>query len=265
MTDTIYRRPEDYDLEHEGDDRDIEFYRQLVGRLRPRRVLELACGSGRLTLPLASADATDLEIVGVELSADMLDLARRKLAEADERTKRRVRLEAGDMRTWTSDASFDLVLLGCSSITHLLTLEDRLAVWQRARAHLATGGRLVVDVTMPDIRMFAASLESPPRALVEIDRDQRDASGDERLVRSRTTTYDAFEQRASIRFLYDKFRKDQPVDRYVSDFESYVYFPGELRLLFMHTGFTVEAVWADYTFRQPRARAREIVMMGVRE
>ena len=49
MTDTIYRRPEDYDLEHEGDERDIEFYRELVVRLRPRRMLELACGSGRLT------------------------------------------------------------------------------------------------------------------------------------------------------------------------------------------------------------------------
>jgi hypothetical protein len=42
MTDPIYRRPEDYDLEHEGDERDIEFYRELVVRLRPRRMLELA-------------------------------------------------------------------------------------------------------------------------------------------------------------------------------------------------------------------------------
>jgi hypothetical protein len=37
-----------------------------------------------------------------------------------------------------------------------------------------------------------------------------------------------------------------------------------LRLLFMHTGFAVEAVWSDYTFHAPRARARELVMMGTK-
>ena len=263
MTDTIYRRPEDYDLEHEGDERDIEFYRELVVRLRPRRMLELACGSGRLTIPLAEA-APEMTVVGVELSGEMLELARRKLADAGPDLGRRVTLHSGDMRTWSSSTDFDLVLLGCSSITHLLTLDDRLAVWRRAHALLAPGGRFVIDVTMPDIRVFAASLETPPRALVEIDRDQRDPSGDERLVRSRTTTYDALEQRTHVRFLYDKFRKDRPVDRYVSDFDGYVYFPGELRLLFMHTGFAVEAVWSDYTFHAPRARARELVMMGTK-
>ena len=45
----IYERPQDYDLEHEGDDEDIRFYTELVTRLRPRRVLELASGSGRVT------------------------------------------------------------------------------------------------------------------------------------------------------------------------------------------------------------------------
>jgi SAM-dependent methyltransferase len=266
VIDAIYRHPQDYDLEHDGDGRDVEFYRQLVARLDARRVLELACGSGRLTLPLGDgAAAHELgEIVGVELSEDMLNLARRKLDEMDAAVQRRIRFEAGDMRTWSADRTFDLVLLGCSTITHLLTLEDRLAVWRRACQHLAPGGRFIVDVTMPDIRMYAASLESPPRALVEIDLDRRDESSGERLLRSKTTTYDAFTQRASIRFIYDKFAHNRPVDRYVSDFESYVYSPSELRLLFMCTGFDVEAVWADYRFREPRSGSREIIMVGRR-
>src|SRR3954451_12887882 len=78
-TEPIYRRPGDYDLEHEGDDDDIGFYRRLVERLRPRRVLELACGSGRVTLPLARLAASqDFEIVGVELADEMLAAAGEK-------------------------------------------------------------------------------------------------------------------------------------------------------------------------------------------
>lgn len=264
MTDTIYQRPHDYDLEHEGDDRDVVFYRQLLERLQPRRVLDLACGSGRLTLPLAASSAGPESVVGIELSDDMLAQARRKLGEVDDRVAGRVTFERGDMRSWTSTTSFDLVLIGCSSISHLLSLDDRLAVWRHAYAALTPGGRFVVDITMPDIRTFATSLETPPRALVEIDLDRQDPDTRERLVRSKTTAYDAYEQRASVRFLYDKFQRDQPIERYVSDFESYVYSPGELRLLFVHTGFEIEGVWRDFTFEPPRSRARELVMLGRR-
>ena len=52
MDELIYQRPGDYELEHEGDD-DIEFFVELARRLKPKRVLELACGSGRVTEPLA--------------------------------------------------------------------------------------------------------------------------------------------------------------------------------------------------------------------
>ena len=51
----IYQRPHEYDLEHGADDDDVEFYRRLIGRWQPRRVIELASGSGRVTIPLARA------------------------------------------------------------------------------------------------------------------------------------------------------------------------------------------------------------------
>ena len=55
----IYERPRDYDLEHEGDEEDVAFYLRLLARWQPRRVIELAAGSGRVTLPLARAAAAD--------------------------------------------------------------------------------------------------------------------------------------------------------------------------------------------------------------
>src|SRR5260370_23106676 len=49
----LYRNPEEYDREHLGYDEDIAFYVSLVRKLRPNRVLELGCGTGRITIPLA--------------------------------------------------------------------------------------------------------------------------------------------------------------------------------------------------------------------
>jgi predicted O-methyltransferase YrrM len=63
----IYERPRDYDLEHEGDDEDVAFYLRLLDRWRPRRVMELASGSGRVAIPLArAAAALQIEVVGLE-------------------------------------------------------------------------------------------------------------------------------------------------------------------------------------------------------
>lgn len=263
MTDTIYQRPQDYELEHRGDADDAAFYGQLIERFEPRRVLEFACGSGRLTAPIAERrpDAA-LDVVGVEISESMLALAHRRVDEASELVRRRVSLHQGDMRTWSSDQPFDMVIVGCSSITHLLGLEDRLQVWRNARRLLSTGGRFVIDITMPDIRTFSSSLETPPRALVEIDGDREDEHTRERLIRSKTTRYDPYRQLARVTFVYDKFQADRPVDRYVSDFESHVYYPAELELLFLYTGFTIEHVWSDFSLKAPNPRTRELVIVG---
>jgi hypothetical protein len=75
----IYQRPRDYDLEHEGDDQDVAFYVKLLDTWQPRRVMELASGSGRVTIPLARAAAVSgVQIVGLEREASMLEEACRK-------------------------------------------------------------------------------------------------------------------------------------------------------------------------------------------
>lgn len=53
-------------------------------------------------------------------------------------------------------------------------------------------------------------------------------------------------------------------DRYVSDFESHVYFPRELELLFLVSGFEVESTWGDYHCGPVRATSRQVVKVGRR-
>ena len=264
-TEPIYKRPGDYDLEHEGDDEDIGFYRRLVQRLRPRRVLELACGSGRVTLPLAEQGAAQgFEVVGVELADEMLSAALEKRAAAAPAVQRALTLTRGDMRTWRTDQPFDLVITPCSSLCHLLTLPDRLAAWRTAWLALAPGGRFVADISMPNLAVYADSCQTPPRALVEIDLDAAPPDGSARLVRYKTTRCLPHEQRAQVRFLYDRFTAEEPVDRYVSDFESHVYFPCELQLLFLHTGFELEETFGSYFERPLRPTSREMLVIGRR-
>jgi len=261
----VYLRPTDYELEHVGDTEDIAFFCGLVKRLRANRVLELACGSGRVTLPLAEArSAREFAVVGVELVPEMLTTAQQKRSKATAAVQDRLTLMEGDMRTWRAEEPFDLILTPCSSMCHLLTLEDQLAAWRQAYENLVPGGRFVVDVTMADLGSYVDSLRSPSREIVEIDLDTFEPESKTRLIRYKTTRYVAHEQKAQIRFLYDKFVDTAPPERSISDFESHVFYPREMELLYLHTGFHVESMFGDYRGRPLHPKSPQLIVVGMK-
>ncbi|HEY0073249.1 MAG TPA: class I SAM-dependent methyltransferase [Abditibacteriaceae bacterium] len=261
LPEAIYQRPDDYDLEHVGDTDDIEFFVSLLKRLQPKRVLELACGNGRVTLPLAQAGAKQgFEVAGLEMVPEMLEAARQKLQESAPDIK--VPLMEGDMREWKAESPFDVILTPCSSVCHLLTLEDQLATWRCAYQNLKPGGRFVVDVTMADQATYADSFRNPAREIMEIDLDTFDEETNTRLIRYKTTRYLADQQRARIRFLYDKFVETHQPERSISDFESHVYYPREMHLLFLHSGFEVEEVYGDYQGRPLKPTSSQMIFCG---
>ncbi len=145
-----------YDWTHEGRDQDLPFYLDLA-RAHGRQLLELACGTGRLTLPLARHGFL---ITGVDLSAAMLEIARAKLAEEPPRVADRVRLLEGDMSDFRLGEQFDLAFIPFASFFHLLTDERRRACCECLRAHLRAEGVAVVDLVAPD-RMARQAVGQP--------------------------------------------------------------------------------------------------------
>jgi SAM-dependent methyltransferase len=262
MTD-LYRRPDEYDLEHVGDEEDVVFYIGLAKSFKPKSVLELACGTGRITVPLAEQGArSGFSVVGLDSEANMLKQARDKARHMSAAGRKRLKLVHGDMRKWHGREPFDLIVVPCASISHLLDLQDQLDVWRQAFQNLAPGGRFVVETVMPNFSAYADSFSNPPRTLVEIDRDVTDERRKIRLVRRKTVNYLPYEQRAQIRFLYEKYHHKSLIESYIDDFESHVYFPRELRLLFLHTGFEIEDIFGDYNRRPLRASSQLMIMIG---
>jgi SAM-dependent methyltransferase len=255
----LYTHPDDFDLEHLGESEDVEFYVNLAKRLRPRRILELACGTGRVTIPLAEAG---FEVVGVDNEPEMVTKANDKRAALSSKLSERLEFVEGDMRTWSDNSPFDLILIPCGSITHLLELEDQLTTWRKAFSNLSRGGRLVVDTVMPNFAAYADSLATPQRSVVELDRDIVDDKNGIRLLRQKTTNYIAESQRAKILFQFEKIADGYSVERYVDDFESHVYFPRELQLLFICAGFEVETVYGDFRDRPLATKSPAIIVVG---
>lgn len=132
---------------------DISEVRELVGLIRGEEsvLLELAAGSGRLTLPLARFAKT---VVAVDSSFELVDLLRERVREA---ALSNVTSIVEDLFHFETSMTFDAVVIGTTSIA-MFDQEQRQALFRLAHGWLSGAGRLVVS-------LYEAAAETSPVVL----------------------------------------------------------------------------------------------------
>lgn len=117
---------------------DIEFYLGALGELRGD-VLELACGTGRISLPLARAG---LRLVGLDHARAVLERARRKAREEN----LEIEFIVGDAVETRLERRFEAVFMAYNSIS-LIENERVLGLAENISRHLTPTGRFLFDLT----------------------------------------------------------------------------------------------------------------------
>lgn len=134
--------------------------RELIGRVRPRDaedILDLACGTGVVAREIANSGVVPGHLAGVDISAQMLDVAREMAAKSGLDADW---IEADARQLPFSDGRFDLAF--CQQA--LQFFPDRLGTLKELRRVLAAGGRLAFCVQRelscnPLLQSQAAALE----------------------------------------------------------------------------------------------------------
>ncbi|MBE3558267.1 MAG: class I SAM-dependent methyltransferase [Ktedonobacteraceae bacterium] len=256
----FYERVNDYDLEYQSQsEQDIPFWLELVMRYTPQRVLELACGSGRIGIELLHGPG-NFQLEGLDIAPEMLAAYRRKLTREPEQHQQRVTLHEGDMCNYDlpNKGSFDLIFLPFNSVSHLYEIEQQLAAFKNTYDHLAPAGRFVVDAFLPDIDYLSDALNRPSHVYLE---DELSGPDDEftMLVYS-SRKYDPFEQTQHIIWTHEKFLQTGENERYLTTLDMHVFFPRELQLLFLASGFSIEAIYGGYDWKPFGKGTRQIVV-----
>jgi SAM-dependent methyltransferase len=226
---SIYTAADLYDLVHLGPWKgELEFYQRQAQRAGSR-VLELACGTGRLTVPLAQAGLT---ITGLDLSAEMLARSAAK-ATALNLT---LNLHQADMRHFALGQPFDLIFIPINSLCHLNDWRDVAQCFAQVRAHLAPGGRLVIDVFNPSLALLTRE-----RSRWYDVGEYVDSQG--RSVRlSEQNRYDAATQLNHIQWRFET----EAGERLEHSLTMRQFFPQELDALLDRSGFTVVHKFGKY-------------------
>ncbi|MFD0861553.1 class I SAM-dependent methyltransferase [Sungkyunkwania multivorans] len=146
---------------------DLEFYRRWLPKNKNARILELCCGTGRLTLPIAK-DGYD--ICGVDHTASMLEHAKVKAAKAG----LEVPFIEADIRTLDMQEKYDLVFIPFNSVHHLYENEDLFKTLKTVKDHLKEGGLFLFDCFNPNIQFMVESEKEQKQIAEYTTKDGRD-------------------------------------------------------------------------------------------
>jgi SAM-dependent methyltransferase len=133
---------------------DLPFYLELAEQTAGP-ILEVACGTGRVLLPIARKG---IQIHGVDNSRPMLRILENSLARESQEVRQRVTLHEGDMRDFRLGAQFPLVIIPFRPMQHMHTVQDQVGALTSAAAHLSEGGILVFDVFYPKFDLINTSI-----------------------------------------------------------------------------------------------------------
>jgi SAM-dependent methyltransferase len=218
---------------------DVPFYLDRLPNPQVR-VLELGCGTGRVSIPLARACRF---LQGLDRSDAMLALCREKIAKAGLETGRIV-VEWGDITDFDLGTRFDLVIAPFRVIQNLETDRQLDGLFACIRAHLASDGRCILNVFRPNrprdelVRSWVGNEE---RLAWEVRQGEERVTCHDcrrRLAREPLVLYPDL--------VYRRWREDEMLEETVLHIPMRVFYPDEFLERIRSAGFSITGTWGGY-------------------
>ncbi len=225
-----------YDIEHTQFDEDVDMYRNFA-ELCGGKILELACGSGRLLLPLARDGYT---LTGVDNSPAMLELARQALTDAG--TVARCQLVQQDMCQLQLLDKYRLAIVALGSFGHITTRQTQQQALDAIRRHLSIGATFVLDISNEDAR-YMEPLSG--HMLHQGTWQQKDGAYVTHFLSPfSSNTHHLLE----LTHFYDVHHQGQAVQRTMSQTALYLFERNEVEFLLEQAGFRIKDLYGTYDF-----------------
>lgn len=193
-------------------------------------VLELACGTGRVTIPLAKAG---YEITGLDVLTSMLDEARMKAA----REAVDVSWVEADCRDFDLGRKYSLVFIPYNSMNHIETVEDLEACFRCVRKHMGRDSRFVFDILNPRLDIL---LRDPVQEYPHSVYEHPDGLGQIKITEN--NVYDPATQINIVRLYH--VLPDGSKSRY--DLVLRMWYPQEIDAIVKYNGFVMEKKYGNY-------------------
>lgn len=249
-------KPELYDIVTPASFRgDTEWYRGKA-RQYGGPVLELGAGTGRITLAIAQ---DGILVHALDSDPAMLATLQQKLAHQPPDVRQRVVAVVGDMRIFTMEERFALIIAPFRAFLHNLTEHDQLACLDRVREHLRPAGRFAFNVFHPSLEYMAQHTGALARVWRRVGTFARADGGC--IVRSESNQYDTVRQLVDSHHRYEEYGPDGTLTRTSLHRLQLAYlYPSDLRRLLKEVGFHSVQITGGFDDRQFENDMDELVI-----
>jgi len=232
--------PKFYDLTFRDLRNDIPFYVRQA-KEAGGKILEVACGSGRVYLELLKEG---LDAYGIDSSEKMLGALRKKARAL----KLRPKVQLADMRNFKMKHKFSLIAIPFRSFLHNLTIDDQLSTLKSCQKHLATNGKLAVNFFYPSREVIADTYGK------EIRRSLDTKDGQIELI---SKSYFVDEPGQIIEFTFTWMKDNQVLSRFRSRLS--LIYKREFELLLRLAGFKRWRVYGGFDYQPLESSKQEMV------
>lgn len=227
----LYEDAQFYEEEFENRTYDIPFFLESA-RQCGSPVLELGCGSGRITIPIAR---TGIDIDGIDLSAPMLAKGKIKAAAAG---CDQIRFQQGNFSQFVMPRAYKLIFCATNALQHLLENQQIDDCFASVRQCLAPNGLFLIDVFNPDLTKLARRWDQ--RYLFK---EMQTQTHGKLSVFARSEYHPASQ---ILRFQLDYRRQADDIQVKAKEIEMRCLFPDELDEFCQRNGFTIIQKFGNY-------------------
>lgn len=240
----LYYQGRHYDQVYSATARDINFW---VSQARANQgpVLELACGTGRITIPIAKEG---VEITGLDISTSMLAEAKEKA----DREKISIQWINGDMRHFDLGKKFPLIFIAVNSICHLLTLEEMRDCLRAVKKHLTPDGVFIIDVFNPNQALLTSDTSKR-----DLHACYEDPEGRGTVIITEYNEYDSATQINKISLYYQFPGETEEV---LEEILLRVYYPKEMEEILTANGFKTIKRYGGYNGQKFGADSSKLIV-----
>lgn len=209
-------------------DGDIEYYLERIQSCQGR-ILEAAVGSGRMLIPLLEAGFT---VDGIDYSAEMLASCQKRCEERNLKPE----LYKGELQNFSLPHKYDAIIIPTGSFCLIEDRQDSISALQCFYDHLAPGGRLILDLILPDKLEVGTTSTStytiPNGDMITLE----DKLIEVNLLHNRTVSY----------LKYEKWREGTLIQSELQRFAMRWYGNEEFKLVLESIGFSDIVCSSDY-------------------
>lgn len=229
---------------------DIPFWVKLSKRFGSP-ILELACGNGRITFPIAKAG---IEVTGIDISEKMLDKGKEKLVLEPKEIQDRIKFIKADINSFQIPSKkFKAIFSPWGFFP--ITDEDQKNSLQSVKEHLLPNGYFVVDIR---------NSKNPTKdwSFYEIEEFKSFPTKGFKLMRQAYLKGSAKTKIGHIIFFLDKIENDGTIRRFVTERDQRVYTKADMENLLTQNGFKIIEIFGNYEFAPFAPESERVIFIS---